>query len=113
MTQELTAFEKVMLVCGELQMKAFTLNDLIKDYRVMLHGNTSPIIEVHQKRLQLHEEELENVLFGLVKVRERLCDYLNGCDAVSDFDIEHGELVFNQIEGIAKQTKIEPPTNTN
>lgn len=111
-SDRISIYEKVMLLCHEIQVKAFGLNQLTNNYRSMLwesrnlpEGNNQ--VPVMQEGLKNQVEEMEDLLKTLTTARENICDFLNGIDAVSQFDIDYSNIVYHYVNDLA----IEPESN--
>lgn len=116
-SDRLSDYEKIMLLCHEIQIKAFGLSQIAI-------GLTDKIIRISQseevsdffiQQQKWNKEAMAELFEALNKARENIVTYMNECDAVSQFDIDYSNVVYHYVNDleIPKEAPELPKTSDN
>lgn len=106
--ERLSSFDKILLLTGHINLQANIVREV---WMARLHS--ADAIEkgvlgeekksegsFHRKLAKETEDLLKETYQELNTIYELLVDFCNGCDAVSDIDIQLGEPVYNAINDL-------------
>jgi hypothetical protein len=108
--EQLSAFEKVLLITGHINYTASTVKDvMISRYQTskliadgLFGDERKGESEFHKKLADDTSDLLKETAKKLNTIYEELVDFCNGCDAVSEIDIQIGEPIFNAMNDLVK-----------